>query len=405
MTLLPFEDARARLLSDVHPVAATERVSILRATGRVLAGDVGALRTQPSFDASAMDGYAVRAEDVADCPIDLVLIGESAAGRAFEGALRTGQAVRIFTGAPIPAGADAVVIQENTTGIDQDRVRILQSILHGGHVRLAGNDFSAGAVLATKGARLGAGSAALIASGGHAEVEIVRRPRVAVAATGDELVPPGTLPGPSQIIACNGIALAGIIEAAGGEVLDLGIVRDKDEELVRCLARAEAEGADVLVTIGGASVGDYDLVGPVMRREGVSLDFWKVAMRPGKPLMAGRKGDMRVLGLPGNPASCLVTAELFLKPLVERLAGRPAQRLERKGFLGTAVKANDHRTDFLRATVHYDADTHGTIVTPLPRQDSSLLSVFAQADALLIRPAHAPAAVAGEECLFIPLTT
>jgi molybdopterin molybdotransferase len=252
--------------------------------------------------------------------------------------------------------------------------------------------------------RLTPAACALAASGGYGRLAVRRRVRVAIAATGDELVPPGVDPGPSQTVASNTLAIAMIVRAVGGTVIDLGIVPDRRAALADAIAQAQAAETDILVTVGGASVGDHDLVGPTLKEAGASLDFWRVAMRPGKPLMAGSLGPMRILGLPGNPASSLVTAELFLRPLVEALSGMPSTERRRSGVLGADVKANDKRTDFLRARIEQSEGGGLARVVPLPRQDSSLLSIFAQADALLLRPAHAPAAAAGDPCEYVLLT-
>ncbi|WP_279478587.1 gephyrin-like molybdotransferase Glp [Aureimonas sp. SK2] len=404
MSLVPFEEALDRLLRDAASVVETEKGGLVDAFGRILAQDLVARRTQPAFDASAMDGYALRAADLALLPAEFSVIGESSAGHAFAGEVGPGKAVRIFTGAPLPQGADTVVIQENTEAADEGRVRVIEPAVEGANIRRAGNDFSEGDTLLPAGTALGPAPCALAASAGYGSVEVRRRPRVALAATGDELVAPGTLPGPAQTVASNSLAIAMIVRAAGGEVLDLGIVPDRREALAAAFAEARARGADVLVTIGGASVGDHDLVGPVLKAEGAALDFWKVAMRPGKPLMAGALGPMRILGLPGNPASSLVTAELFLRPLVERLAGRKTAARRRRGLLAASVKANDHRTDFLRATIERGVDDALPRIAPLDRQDSSLLTVFARAKVLLVRPAHAPAGRIGDECEYVALT-
>ncbi|WP_062116903.1 molybdopterin molybdotransferase MoeA [Aureimonas sp. AU40] len=402
MSLLPVEEARDRLLSDVSPVAQTERVDLRSLAGRRLASDLSAILTQPSFDASAMDGYAVLASDLGTGETRLRLIGESAAGAAFEGILRAGEAVRIFTGAPAPQGADAVVIQENTERPNPETVLVREPVTPGRHIRPAGNDFREGAPLLRAGTIFRPASIALAASGGHAEVEVCRRPRVAILMTGSELVLPGTRPGPAQIVASNGFGIAAMVEASGGEALSYGVVADDRSALAAVLDRARRDEVDVFVTIGGASVGDHDLVAPVFRECGVELDFWKVAMRPGKPLMAGRFGEMRFLGLPGNPASSLVTAELFLRPLVERLAGRPAHGGYERGVLGTPVPANDHRAEFMRGRISGETDGKPRIV-PFDRQDSSLLSVFALADVLLVRQPHAPPSETGDPCEFVRL--
>lgn len=399
MSLLPVDEAIGRLLADAEPVRESESVPLRRLAGRIAAADVRALRTQPDFDASAMDGYAIRAADAGLGALSVV--GRSVAGAAFEGRVGAGEAVRIFTGAPVPSGADTVVIQENVAVLGDETVRLEAEVVAGSHIRPAGNDFREGTVLVPAGTRMRAASIALAASGGHASVEVLRRVRVAIAATGDELVPPGEPVGPSRIVACNGYGIAALAEAAGAEVIDLGIVADREAAIGAAVDEAVRQGADVLVTIGGASVGDLDLVAPVLQSKGAVLDFWRIAMRPGKPLMAGRLGAMRFLGLPGNPASSLTSSEIFLVPLIERLAGGPRRERMAHGRLGTDLKANDHRTEFMRARVERRDGT--AVLHPLPRQDSSLLTIFAQADALLVREANAPAARAGESCRYIPL--
>lgn len=400
--MISVADAFAALMQGVEPVAATETVALREALGRVLAADLPALRTQPDFDASAMDGYALRAADVAVPFAPLRLVGESAAGRAFDGRLEPGDAVRIFTGAPVPAGADAILIQENADRPFADTVLPREPVTPGRHIRRAGADFAAGDVLVPAGTRLGAGTLALAASGGHPRLTVLRRPRIAILATGDELVMPGEPVGPSQIVASNGFGIAALVESAGGEALDYGIARDDLATIGALIDRALADGVDVFVTIGGASVGDHDLVGPAFAARGVALDFWKVAMRPGKPLMAGRIGRTRLIGLPGNPASSLVTATLFLKPLVQALTGAPQEPVYRDAILGADMPANDQRADFIRATLG-ESQAVTPIVTPFGRQDSSLLSVFARADVLLLREPHAPAAKTGDSCRYIQL--
>jgi molybdopterin molybdotransferase len=401
VSLLPVEDALERLLQGAEPVRETEDVPLRMAAGRVLAKAVIARRTQPDFDASAMDGYAVRAEDVHPGK-PLRLIGASAAGKAFEGRVGPGESVRIFTGAPVPAGADAVLIQENTTRPDEALVVPTQAIAPASHIRPAGNDFREGGTLVEVGTPLGAGTIALAASGGHPSLTVLRRPRVAVLATGDELVQPGEPVGPSQIVASNTYGIMALAEANGAEVIDLGIAPDDMGALTTRVEEAVRQDADILVTIGGASVGDHDLVSRALEASGVSLDFWKVAMRPGKPLMAGRRGAMRILGLPGNPASSMVTATLFLRPLLRRLASLDDAPGFRDGILAMDLPANDHRAEFMRARVEIGIGERPTI-RPLPRQDSSLLSIYANANALLLRPANAPVASAGEECRYLPL--
>ncbi|UHD47861.1 molybdopterin molybdotransferase MoeA [Aureimonas altamirensis] len=398
---MPVEEALSRLLRGVDSILETETVALRAAAGRVLADDISALRTQPPFDASAMDGYAVRAADAFKGAV-LRVTGISAAGAAFAGTVEPGAAVRIFTGAPLPAGADTVLIQENATLEAPDALRVDVAAETARHIRKAGLDFAQGAVLLRAGLHLRAGHVALAASAGHPHLSVRRRPRVAILATGDELVMPGESTGPDQIVASNGFGLAAMVEAHGGDVLDLGIAPDDLAVLEARLAEAEDARADVIVTIGGASVGDRDLVAPALQARGVELDFWKVAMRPGKPVMAGRKGALRVIGLPGNPASTMVAATLFLRPLVRRLAGLGAGSGFQRGVLSAAMPQGGERADFVRARLHHRAEG-APKVEALPRQDSSLLSIYALADALLYRPVAAPAAEAGQDCLFIPL--
>jgi molybdopterin molybdotransferase len=396
---LTVDQALARILEGVAPTAA-ETVPITRAHGRTLASSLAARLTQPPFDASAMDGYAVLARDVATLPARLDIIGEAAAGHPFAGALAGGQAVRIFTGAPIPAGADAVVIQENT----QREGAAL--VVHDGqpdrdHVRKRGSDFAAGQELLAAGRVLGPRELSLAAAMGHGEVAVRCRPRVCILATGDELVAPGEMPGHGQIIASNHLGVAALAERAGANAELIGIARDTRESLEAHVAKAE--GADVLVTIGGASVGDHDLVAPTLGARGMHLAFWTIAMRPGKPLMFGSLGASRVLGLPGNPVSALICARLFLVPLVRALLGRPPQRDDVKTLRTSApLPANGPRQHYMRAVLGAGPD--GTPhVTPLPSQDSSLLSPLAAADVLIVRPANAPPVPTGGDVQVISL--
>lgn len=396
---LTVDQALARILDGVAPTAA-ETVPIARAHGRTLAANLAARLTQPPFDASAMDGYAVRASDVATLPARLDVIGEAAAGHPFEGALAHGQAVRIFTGAPVPAGADAVVIQENTQR-DGSAVVVHDGQPDRDHVRKRGADFTEGQGLLAAGRVLGPRELSLAAAMGHGEVPVRRRPRVCILATGDELVPPGELPGPSQIIASNHLGVAALAERAGADAELIGIARDTRESLEAHVAKAD--GADVLVTIGGASVGDHDLVAPTLGARGMQLAFWKIAMRPGKPLMFGTLDASRVLGLPGNPVSALICARIFLVPLVRALLGRPPQRDDVKTLQTSApLAANGPRQHYMRAVLGQGAD--GTPhVTPLPSQDSSLLSPLAAADVLIVRPPQAPPVPAGGDVPVVSL--
>lgn len=403
MSLLPVEEALSRVLASVRAPLPAEEIAIESAFGRTLATDLAALRTQPPFAASAMDGYAVRAEDVAQTPVTLRVTGASIAGRGFPGRVATGEAVRIFTGAPMPAGADTVVIQENTTA-GAGEVAVLEGAPAGRFVRRAGLDFTAGTPLLFAGERLDARRLALAAAMGHARLPVRRKPRVAILATGDELVRPGEPVGPDQIVASNPFAVAALVARAGAEAIDLGIARDSFEDLERSIVAARDSGADLLVTLGGASVGEHDLVQSALTRQGMELGFWRVALRPGKPLMHGRVGSMLLLGLPGNPVSSTVCGVLFVVPLIRAMLGDPSAGADpvEAAVLGAPLGANDSRQDYLRATLQPRRDGP-PVATALPVQDSSMLAVLAQADALVVRPPHATAAAAGDLCPIIRL--
>lgn len=389
---LSVEAARARILADAKPLSQIENLPLDAAAGRVLARPLSARLTQPPFDASAMDGYAVRVADVAALPVTLELIGESAAGRGFGGDVKPGQAARIFTGAPMPRGADGVVVQEDTTA-SPGKVTIQPSATSFDHIRPRGGDFHEGQTLIPAARVLGARDLLLAAAMGHGTVPVLAQPRIAIIATGDELVLPGEMPGPDQIVCSNPVGVGMLARAFGGDVTFLGIARDTRDSLASFFDRAA--GYDVIVTLGGASVGDHDLVGPALVERGMKLDFWKIAMRPGKPLMFGRLGPQFVLGLPGNPVSAMVTARIFLAPLIATLAGRPdiAER-ERMLPVSTPLAANGPRAHYMRATIERGADGHD-VVTPVPSQDSSLVSQLAAAGVLVVRPVGAPAAAAG----------
>lgn len=399
--MLPVGEARERLLRDAVAVG-SETVPLSAAAGRVLAEDIFALRTQPPFPASAMDGYAVRAEDIESVPAQLEVTGVAAAGHPYQGTVGTGQAVRIFTGGVVPEGADTILIQENAEVVSRTKIRAMQAEERGRYVRPAGLDFREGERLLAAGTILGAGPLSLAAAGNHAQLKVRRKPVVGILATGDELLPPGSETGPGEIIASNGYGVSAIAAEAGADVIDLGIARDTTEDLSNALDSARKMGCDVLVTLGGASVGDHDLVQKAFTDKGMTLDFWRIAMRPGKPLMLGRYEDMRVLGLPGNPVSSLVCSQLFLKPLIERLAGRPSSERRQSATLAEPLGPNDQREDYLRAFAWRDAD--GTLrVRPFGRQDSSMIRVFAEANVLLVRPPHATASVPGEQVEIIHL--
>lgn len=403
MALMSVTDALARVLEGAKPLPA-EHAALTDAYGRVLAADLAALRTQPPQDLSAMDGYAVRASSVATVPVTLQLIGEVAAGHPFDGSVGNGEAARIFTGGVVPPGADTIVIQENTerTG---DRVTVATGSPPGKHIRRAGLDFKEGAVLLGKGRRLTDRDLMLAAAMNHPKIPVHRRPRVAVLGTGDELVSPGTTPGPGEIVYSNGFALMALARSEGAEVIDLGIVPDQVEATVAAIRQAQAAGADVLLTSGGASVGDYDLVQKGLAAEGLELSFWRVALRPGRPMMHGRLGALQVLGLPGNPVSAFVCAVLFLVPLIRQLAGRTDVKLKTESaVLGVDLLANDERADYLRATLSAAADG-GPVATPVPVQDSSMMAALAKADCLVIREPFAPPVKAGGQCVILRLTS
>lgn len=389
MTLLSVGEARKRLLQNALPLG-DEQVALTAAAGRILAAPLAALHTQPPFDASAMDGYAIRRADVATLPAVLTCIGEAAAGRAFNGTVGPRQAVRIFTGAPVPAGADAIVIQENC-GRDGDLVRVVDGQPDAGHIRCRGGDFGAGTLLLNSGRRLGAREITLAAAMGHSLLPVYRRPRVAILATGDELVLPGTVPGPDQIVCSNPFGVAAMIEQAGATAQFLGIAADTRGALNQHIDAAHH--ADILITIGGASVGDHDLIAPVLQARGMALDFWKIAMRPGKPLLYGRLGAQRVLGLPGNPVSALICTRVFIVPLIESLTGAlpRSSNAFSSALAAVDIEANGPRTHYMRATVEHDASGLPS-ARPVRSQDSSLLSPLAAADCLIVRqPLAAPA--------------
>jgi molybdopterin molybdotransferase len=404
-SLLSVDEAHRRVLAGAAGLHPHEMVAVAEALGRTLALDLAAKRTQPPADVSAMDGYAVRAADIASLPAHLKRIGESAAGHGFSGSMGTGETVRIFTGAPMPQGADSILIQESAH-VDGDRIEALESVPKGYSVRSKGLDFTEGVTLLSAGTRLGPSEVALAAAMNHARLPVYRKPRVAILATGDELVEPGKAIGPDQIIASNSFAIAAFVRLAGGEPLDFGIAGDTFEALEAGIKAARGADADVLVTLGGASVGDRDLVKTALAREGMELGFWRIAMRPGKPLIHGRLGKMQILGLPGNPVSSVVCGLMFLIPLVRALSGDPNAGADRSepAQLGVSLRENDKRQDFLRATLAPGVDGL-PVASAFDLQDSSLLRILAQAQCLVIRPPFAPAAKAGDPCRIIRLPT
>ncbi|MER9299535.1 molybdopterin molybdotransferase MoeA [Mesorhizobium sp. M0621] len=400
MALVPIAEALERLLEGAAPLAG-ESVPLFEAVDRVLAEPVVALRTQPPFNASAMDGYAARAADVASVPSRLSVIGMAPAGRGFDGTVGKAQAVRIFTGAPLPEGADTIVIQENVRNLGGGDVEVIEPTAEGRNIRRVGLDFSKGDVLLEKGRVLDPAALSLAASANHPRVAVVKRPLVAIIATGDELLPPGSELGPDQIISSNAYGVAATAQSVGARALDLGIAADRKEAIAALVRQAVTAGADVIVTLGGASVGDHDLIHDVLTGEGMTLGFWKIAMRPGKPLMFGRLGDIRCIGLPGNPVASLVCSQLFLKPLLARLGGRDHRQDIRPARLGAAMPANDLRQDYVRAVVR--EDDGALVATPFGIQDSSMLRMLADANGLIVRAPFAPAAAAGDACSVLML--
>jgi molybdopterin molybdotransferase len=396
VALMPVADALSAILKGADALP-EEMIALDAAHHRVLARDVAALRTQPPQAMSAMDGYAVRSADAAHVAARLKVIGEVAAGRPFEKPVGAGEAVRIFTGGVIPDAADAVIIQEDTV-VEGGGITITEAAIPGRHIRPAGVDFRKGDVLLTGGTRLTDRDLSLAASMNYPELPVRRRPKVAMLATGDELVMPGSTPLPGQIVYSNGYALRALARQEGAETIDLGIAADTVEATTAGIRRARDSGADILITTGGASVGDHDLVKQSLEAEGVTIAFWRIAMRPGKPMMHGRLGAMRVIGLPGNPVSSYVCAYLFLVPLIRALSGRTdVHHISETALLGRDIAANDMREDYLRARLEVRADGH-LVATPVNHQDSSLLGNLAAARALVIRPPFAPAAIAGSPC-------
>ena len=401
--LLSVDDALARVLKDVSPLDDHEAVPLAQARGRTLARDLAAKRTQPPVAVSAMDGYALRAGDLPDANARVKLVGESAAGHGYDAALRSGETVRIFTGAPVPQGADTILLQEDAS-VDGVLIGAAKALTVGRHIRTAGLDFAEGATALRAGARLGPSELALAAAINHPLLPVVRRPRVAILASGDELVAPGSAPAPAQIISCNSYAVGAIVANAGGEAIDLGIFRDEITELEKGFAAARAARADILVTLGGASVGDHDLLRPALAKQGMTLDFWRIAMRPGKPLIHGRLGETRILGLPGNPVAAIVCALVFLAPLLRALQGDPGAGEDQceSAIAGVDLGPNKARRDYMRATL--DRDPEGRLVaTPHSLQDSSLLTELVQSQALLIREIGAAAVKKGDPCRILRL--
>lgn len=402
--MISVEEARRRIIQSMRPMA-PEQVSLKDALGRVLAEDVASRRTQPPAAVSAMDGYAVRAEDVARLPVKLKIIGYSQAGGAHDGVVGPGETVRIFTGAPVPDGADAIVIQENTDIDDSnpETVTVTEGRAPAGrYVRPAGLDFQAGQILLKAGKALTARDIGLAAGMNVPWLKVRRRPRIALLATGDEIVMPGDPIGPDQIVSTNGLSLAAFISAEGGSSIDLGIAPDSENALA--FMASGAKGADMLVTMGGASVGDHDLVQKVLGDIGLEVDFWKIAMRPGKPLIFGHLDETPILGLPGNPVSSMVCAVIYLRAALRAMLVQNAPESETVEItLGADLDENDERQDYLRARIEAGPDGPPTAM-PFNRQDSSMFAHLAHADCLIIREPFAPSIKAGARVTALPLT-
>jgi molybdopterin molybdotransferase len=393
MSLIPLNDAFAKVDAGIRTLPA-EMISVADALGRVVAEDVAARLTQPPAPVSSMDGYAVLCADVTTQPVTLKRIGESQAGGPFEGMVQSGQCVRIFTGAPLPAGADAVIMQEDTD-VDGDLITFKEVAFEGKFVRRAGLDFSKGDILIKKGQILSARDIGLLCAMNVPWVHVYRKPRVAILATGDELVMPGDALRDSQIISSNSLMIAAMVTAMGGEALNLGIASDSETSLRSMLAGVD--GADLLVTSGGVSVGEYDLVRNVLGEEGLDIDVYRIAIKPGKPFMFGRIKDKPAMGLPGNPVSAYVTAFIFLRATLKKMQGLPfVQDTPIRAVLGGDVKANGTRQEFMRATFSHNQQGQ-LVATPYNKQDSAMLANLAHCEGFIIRPVNAPALSAGAE--------
>ena len=389
--MISVSEARTRIISSLTPVA-NEIVALPQANGRTLAEDLHASLSQPPVAFSAMDGYAVRFQDLETLPAVLSVIGEAPAGGAYNGAIEKDQAVRIFTGGPVPKGADAIVIQENALR-DAETVTIAKAPPLGQYIRVAGLDFKIGELGIRAGTCLGAREIGLAAAMNRPWVCVKKRPRVSLLATGDEVVRPGEPVGQNQIVGSNTLAMAALLSNNGADPTDLGIAMDTRESLLGVADMVK--GSDLLITMGGASVGEHDIVKSVFEECGLKTDFWQVAMRPGKPLMFGTFNTVPMLGLPGNPVSSLVCGLIFVLPAIQTLLGQSkrAPQLE-SAILGCEVSANDNREDYLRAKLsEVNAEL---VVTPFSTQDSSMLTVLANADCLLLRRPNAPFAEVGE---------
>lgn len=392
MALMPVEDALARILRGVKPLPA-ETIALKLAFGRVLSRPINATRDQPPFSASAMDGYAVRQADIEQAPATLKITGTSAAGHAYQGTVKSGEAIRILTGAPLPKGADTIVIQENTTR-DGANLRVNEATRKGKNIRPQGLDFKRGAELIAKATRMNARDIGLAAAGNTKTVSVHKRPHVVLFTTGDELVLPGAKPRADQIVSSNSYAIEAMSRAWGANVTNLGIVKDTLKATETAIRKGL--GVDILITTGGASVGDHDFVQEALKNCGVKIGFWKIALRPGKPLMFGTKGKTRVIGLPGNPVSALVCSRIFIKPLIEFMQGIEQNNEFSTAKLVEALPENDNRKDYVRATMTIAKDGTRT-VTPYSTQDSSMQRTLRNSACLIVREPFAPAARTGDD--------
>ena len=399
-SLLSVDAALDRMLASLSPTMPMRQL-LTDALGKILAEDIHAKLTLPPHDVSAMDGYAVRADDVANCPATLTRIGEAAAGHPWAGRIKAGQAVRIFTGGHVPDGADTIIIQENvdaTSEADHTVITVHEGAAKGRYIRPAGLDISAGALALGKGTLLSARCIGLAIAAGATSAVVSRPPRIGILSTGDELVPPGQIPGPGQIISSNAAFLSAFVKSCGAEAVDLGIAADKPG-VVSDIVMA-ATNLDMVVTTGGASVGNHDhIIGDLA--DG-ALGFWKIAMRPGKPLIWGKIGNAPLLGLPGNPVSTAVCALVFLAPAISKLGGGTHQQHLFSAAITTDLPENDLRQDYIRARMGR-ADHGVTSVRPAQRQDSSMMATLAQADAFIVRPPFDPPITAGDIVPILPM--
>ena len=398
--LLSVSRARQRILDGLEPTSSTT-ITLSRALGRFLAEDIPARLTLPPQDVSAMDGYAVRATDVVTCPAELIRVGESRAGHPWPGHLESGQAVRIFTGAYVPDGADTIVIQENVDAAqeaDNTPITVSHGAAKGRFIRPAGLDISAGDIALTKGTCLSARTIGLATAVGATSATVSVPPRIGILSTGDELVAAGKNPGPGQIISSNSAFLTAFVKSYGAEAINLGIIKDRPRAVFD--TATAAENLQLVVTTGGASVGSHDHIASDLAAG--ALDFWKIAMRPGKPLIWGRIGDTPLLGLPGNPVSTAVCALVFLAPAICKLGGGTPQHYVFSAPLTTDMPENDQRQDYIRATLTADANGQ-TQIHPASRQDSSMMATLAHANAFIVRPPFDPPKAAGDRVDVLPM--